>query len=102
MTLYCFVPPFRKAKFCGVPSRAIVKVGIVVGKKKSAGHCSTAQCLLAIISLNSINQPIFAMEKRCVFFAVRTALTVLIFHTLLCGNSAREHNTAHSTMAKYI
>jgi hypothetical protein len=89
-----------------VPSRAIVKVGIVVGKKKSAGHCSTAR-LLAIISLNSINQPIFAIEKRCVFFAVRTAMVMLlrqalIFHMLLCGNSAREHNTVHSTMANYI
>jgi hypothetical protein len=24
---YCFVPPFHKAKFCGVPSQTIVKVG---------------------------------------------------------------------------
>jgi hypothetical protein len=32
---YCFVPSFRKAKSCGVPSRAIVKVGCAVGKKRS-------------------------------------------------------------------
>jgi hypothetical protein len=30
----CFVPPFRKAKFCAVPSRIIVKVGGVVGKER--------------------------------------------------------------------
>jgi hypothetical protein len=31
---YCFASPFRKAKFCGVPSRANVKVGCAVGKRK--------------------------------------------------------------------
>jgi hypothetical protein len=31
---YCFVPPFRKAIFCGVPSRAIVKAGGAVGKRR--------------------------------------------------------------------
>jgi hypothetical protein len=31
---YCFVTPFRKAKFCGVPSRAIVKVWCAVGVKR--------------------------------------------------------------------
>jgi hypothetical protein len=35
-----FVPPFRKAKFCGVPSRAIVTVGRAVDKKKVAEHKS--------------------------------------------------------------
>jgi hypothetical protein len=30
---YCSVHPLRKAKFCGVPSGAIVKVGCPVGKK---------------------------------------------------------------------
>jgi hypothetical protein len=43
---YCFVPPFRKAKFCGVPSRAIVKVGCAVGRKRlrntGLGHSNTA------------------------------------------------------------
>jgi hypothetical protein len=29
---YCFVPPLRKAKFCGVPSRTTIKVGCAVGK----------------------------------------------------------------------
>jgi hypothetical protein len=31
---YCFVPPFRKAKLYGVPSRAAVKVGYATGKKR--------------------------------------------------------------------
>jgi hypothetical protein len=31
---YSFVPPFRKAKFRGVPSRAMVKFGCAVGTKK--------------------------------------------------------------------
>jgi hypothetical protein len=30
---YCFVLPFLKEKFCGVPSGASVKVGCAVGKK---------------------------------------------------------------------
>jgi hypothetical protein len=29
-----FLPTFRKAKFCGVPSRAIVKVVCAVGNKQ--------------------------------------------------------------------
>jgi hypothetical protein len=35
---YCFVSPFRKAKFCGVPSRAI---GCAVDKKRL--RCTNAQ-----------------------------------------------------------
>jgi hypothetical protein len=35
---YYFVPPFRNAKFCGVPSQAIVKFGSEVSKKV-AEHC---------------------------------------------------------------
>jgi hypothetical protein len=31
---YCFVPSFLKAKFYGVPSRDIVKVGHAVGKRR--------------------------------------------------------------------
>jgi hypothetical protein len=34
LATYCF----RKAKFCGVPSRAIVKVGCVVHKIKVSEH----------------------------------------------------------------
>jgi hypothetical protein len=29
-----FVPPFREAKFCDVPSLVIIKVGCAVGKKR--------------------------------------------------------------------
>jgi hypothetical protein len=44
VTMYCFVLPFCKAKFCGVPSEAIVKVGCAVGKKKKvAEHCIKAR-----------------------------------------------------------
>jgi hypothetical protein len=38
MATYCFVPPFHKAKFCGVPSRATVKLGCAVGKEKVAEY----------------------------------------------------------------
>jgi hypothetical protein len=31
---YCLVPLSHKAKFCGVPSRAIVNVGCAMGKRK--------------------------------------------------------------------
>jgi hypothetical protein len=31
---YCFLPYFLKAKFWGVPSRTIVKVGCAVGKNR--------------------------------------------------------------------
>jgi hypothetical protein len=31
---YCFVPTFRKAKFCGVPSGVIVIVGCAAGKTR--------------------------------------------------------------------
>jgi hypothetical protein len=36
---YCFIPPFSKAKFFGVPSRTVVKVGCSLGKKNVAEHC---------------------------------------------------------------
>jgi hypothetical protein len=35
--------------------------------------------LIAIISLNNINQLIVVMEKRCVFFAVRTEFLNIIY-----------------------
>jgi hypothetical protein len=31
VAMYCSVPPFRKANFCGVPSRATVKAGCAMG-----------------------------------------------------------------------
>jgi hypothetical protein len=31
---YCFVPPFRKAKFCVAPSRDIVETECALGKEK--------------------------------------------------------------------
>jgi hypothetical protein len=34
MAMYNFVSPFRKAKFCGVPSRVFEKSGCAAGKKK--------------------------------------------------------------------
>jgi hypothetical protein len=33
VTTYCFVKPFSRAKYCGVPSEAIAKDGCAVGKK---------------------------------------------------------------------
>jgi hypothetical protein len=36
--MYCYVAPLRKAKFCGVPSRPIVKFGCAVRKKQIAKH----------------------------------------------------------------
>jgi hypothetical protein len=35
---YCFVPPHRNAKFCGVVSGVIIKDGCAMGKKKVAEH----------------------------------------------------------------
>jgi hypothetical protein len=34
VAMYRLVPPLYKKKFCGVPSRAIVKVGCAVGKER--------------------------------------------------------------------
>jgi hypothetical protein len=33
MAVYSFVPPFRKAKFCDVPSRVFNKLGCAAGEK---------------------------------------------------------------------
>jgi hypothetical protein len=33
-----FVSPFREAKFCGVPSRVLDKLGCAAGEKKVAEH----------------------------------------------------------------
>jgi hypothetical protein len=41
VSTHCFVPTFRKAKFCGVPSQAIVKVGCAVDKKDANTALST-------------------------------------------------------------
>jgi hypothetical protein len=46
-----FAPPFRKAKFCGVPSRAIAKVGCAMDKKVAehySGLFSDQKCLNAL------------------------------------------------------
>jgi hypothetical protein len=32
MVVYSFVPPFREAKFCGVPSYVFDKLGCAAGK----------------------------------------------------------------------
>jgi hypothetical protein len=48
MTTYCLVPPFRKAKFCDVPSRVIVKVGCAVDLemlRNTALACDKMCCL---------------------------------------------------------
>jgi hypothetical protein len=34
MAMYSFVPPFREAKFCGVPSCVFDKLGCTVGEKR--------------------------------------------------------------------
>jgi hypothetical protein len=38
MAMYGFIPHFREAKFCGVLSCVLVKVGCAVGEKKVAEH----------------------------------------------------------------
>jgi hypothetical protein len=48
--MYRFKLPIRKAKFCGVPSRAIVKIGCAVRKKRLR---NTA--LLSKMKLNTAN-----------------------------------------------
>lgn len=42
MATCCFLSAFRKAKFCGVLSRTIVKIWCAVGKKKV---CGTLICM---------------------------------------------------------
>jgi hypothetical protein len=34
MAMYSFVPPFREAKFCGVPSCVFDKLGCAAGEKR--------------------------------------------------------------------
>jgi hypothetical protein len=34
MAMYSLVPPFREAKFCGVPSCAFDKLGSAAGEKR--------------------------------------------------------------------
>jgi hypothetical protein len=40
MAMYIFVPPFRKAKFCGVPSCVFDKLGCAAGEKTVVEHWS--------------------------------------------------------------
>jgi hypothetical protein len=40
MAMYSFIPPFREAKFCGVPSCVFEKLGCAAGEKKVAKHWS--------------------------------------------------------------
>jgi hypothetical protein len=47
MVMHSFVPPFREAKFCGVPSCVFDKLGCVAGEKKIAEHCYTRNLSLA-------------------------------------------------------
>jgi hypothetical protein len=35
MLTYSFVPPFLEAKFCGVPSRAVDKLGCATNKERN-------------------------------------------------------------------
>jgi hypothetical protein len=42
---HCFIPPFRKANFCGVSPGDIVKVGCVVGKKKEVSEHFYRACV---------------------------------------------------------
>jgi hypothetical protein len=37
VTMYRFVPPFREAKFCGVPSYVFDKLGCAAGEKRDCG-----------------------------------------------------------------
>jgi hypothetical protein len=41
MAMYSFVPPFREAKFCSVPSCVFDKLGRTAGKKslRNSGLC---------------------------------------------------------------
>jgi hypothetical protein len=41
MVMYNFLPPFREAKFCGVPSCVFDKLGCAAGEKMVAEHCYT-------------------------------------------------------------
>jgi hypothetical protein len=44
-----FVPPCRKAKFCGVPSQAVIKAGCAVGKQDK--FLNTACCTLERLNI---------------------------------------------------
>jgi hypothetical protein len=44
MAIYSFVPPFREAIFCGIPSRVFDKSGCAAGEKKVAEHWSNRHC----------------------------------------------------------
>jgi hypothetical protein len=43
MAMYSFVPAFREATFCGVPSCVFGELGCVAGEKKVAEHLSSAE-----------------------------------------------------------
>jgi hypothetical protein len=48
VAMYCFVPPFLEAKFCVVPSGAIVKVGCVVCKNSLRNNILSMEACLEL------------------------------------------------------
>jgi hypothetical protein len=52
MVMYSFVPPFREATFCGVPSCVSDKLGCAAGEKNVAEYCSK-EMLLILLTFHS-------------------------------------------------
>jgi hypothetical protein len=55
MDMYSFVPSFREAKFCGVPSCVFDKLGCVAGEEKVAEHCLRVRMEAVSTSETSVN-----------------------------------------------
>jgi hypothetical protein len=48
MVMYSFVPPYREAKFCGVPSCVFDKLGCSAGENKFSEHCYSGRILCVL------------------------------------------------------
>jgi hypothetical protein len=86
---YCCVPPFSKAKFCGVPSRDIVKVGCAGGRKRSRNTAPTNKLNVMV----DCSAPRFVFGRSRFHISVRRQTTLLriLPHFLSPSNQMRDN-----------
>jgi hypothetical protein len=70
MAMYSFVPPFRKAKFCGVPSCVFEKLGCAAGEE-SFRNTVLDQRLVMDLVLRRLSMPYPGSSPGCPFAPIQ-------------------------------
>jgi hypothetical protein len=65
MTMYSFVPPFREAKFCGVPSCVFDKLGCAAGGKSLRNIGLNHTCLFFTARVHVAHSAVFRLCLTC-------------------------------------